>query len=50
MLDRIDGYIEAAEKWIAAVCLVLTTTLAFLQVLNRYLFHFEIMGIGDLYV
>lgn len=50
MLDRIDRFIEAAEKWIASGCLILTTILAFLQILNRYILHFEIMGIGDLYV
>lgn len=50
MFDRIDGFIEAAEKWIASICLVLTTILAVLQILNRYIVHLEIMGIGDLYV
>ncbi|MFA0888004.1 MAG: TRAP transporter small permease [Synergistales bacterium] len=50
MFHRLDNALAGTEKWVACVCLGLTTILAFIQVFNRYLLHFEIMGIGDLYV
>jgi len=50
MFHRLDKALGGTEKWVASVCLALTTLLACIQVFNRYLLHFEIMGIGDLYV
>lgn len=48
MFESIDRKLGFLEKNIASLCLVVTTLLAFIQVINRYLLHFEIMGIGDL--
>jgi len=48
MFERIDNTLGIIEKNLASLCLIVTTILAFIQVVNRYLLHFEIMGIGDL--
>jgi TRAP-type C4-dicarboxylate transport system permease small subunit len=50
MFHRLDQSLGGTEKWVASALLALTTALACIQVFNRYLLHFEIMGIGDLYV
>jgi TRAP-type C4-dicarboxylate transport system permease small subunit len=49
-MKTFNEFIGNAEKVISGFFLLLTTTMAFFQVLNRYFFHFEIMGIGDLCV
>ncbi|GHV45149.1 hypothetical protein FACS1894204_03530 [Synergistales bacterium] len=49
-MKKFNAIIGNAEKIVAGFFLLLTTTMATFQVLNRYLFHFEIMGIGDLCV
>ena len=46
--NQIQGFIKSAEMVICGVGLLLTTLLIFAQVLNRYLFHFEIMIFNDL--
>lgn len=48
MFESIDRTLGFLEKNLASLCLIVTTLLAFVQVVNRYLLHFEIMGIGDL--
>lgn len=48
MFKKIDNTLGVLEKNLASICLLVTTSLAFIQVVNRYLLHFEIMGIGDL--
>ena len=40
--------IQVTEAGIASVGLFICTTLIFVQVVNRFWLHFEIMGIGDL--
>lgn len=50
MWNRFDDILAGWERRIASFCLVATTILAFIQVMNRYLLHFEVMGIGDLYL
>jgi TRAP-type C4-dicarboxylate transport system permease small subunit len=45
---RILNVVEKLEGAACAIGLFATTLLIFAQVLNRYLFHFEIMWLGDL--
>jgi len=46
--NQIQGVIKSAETVLCGVGLLLTTLLIFAQVINRYLFHFEIMIFNDL--
>lgn len=48
MLDRVDSKLKKFELGIANLLLLSATTLAFLNVLNRYIFHFQIIGVGSL--
>ena len=49
-MKKLHNLLGSIEKVLACIFLILTTLMAFLQVLNRHIFHFEIMGIGDLCV
>ena len=47
-IKLLNKKIEIVENIIGSTFLWLCTILIFVAVLNRYFFHFEIMGIGDL--
>lgn len=47
VFSRIDTGIRFVENVVSGIGLVTITVLVFLQVLNRYLLHFEVMWIGD---
>jgi TRAP-type C4-dicarboxylate transport system permease small subunit len=47
-MKKLNVFLGNAEKAIACTFLLLTTSVAFFQVLNRHIFHLEIMGMGDL--
>lgn len=49
-MKKLNDFLGQIEQSIAALFLVITTTLAIFQVMNRHIFHWEIMGIGDLIV
>lgn len=48
VFDRIDKGIRFFENVVSAIGLVAITVLVFVQVLNRYMLHFEIMWLSDL--
>lgn len=48
VFDRISKGVRFFENVVGGVGLVGITILVFVQVLNRYLLHFEVMWIGDL--
>lgn len=48
VFDRISKGIRAFENVVGTVGLVGITVLVFVQVLNRYMLHFEVMWLGDL--
>ena len=45
--NRLSEKLSYIESLVSGIGLVVTTLLAFLQVLNRYLFRFEIMWLSD---
>ena len=47
-MKKLNDLLGSVEKTIASIFLLLTTTVAFFQVLNRHIFHIEIMGLGDI--
>ena len=48
MFKNIQNGIAKIENLICSIGLLVSTTLVFAQVLNRYWLHFEVMWIGDL--
>ncbi|MDR3280664.1 MAG: TRAP transporter small permease subunit [Synergistaceae bacterium] len=49
-MKKFNALLGNIESIIAGFFLLVTTTTAFFQVLNRHIFHFAIMGMGDLCV